>query len=289
MMGHVMRVVRVAAVAALAVLAAAVAPADGQLRYSTGQNVGPVFEGWMRQADGSTSFVFGYLNRNHEQLLDVPIGADNRCEPGPIDCGQPTHFLTRRHRFVFMVPVPKGWDPKAIFRWTVTSNGKTDFAKAWLHPEMEISYAVMSENNGGGILDEGNTPPKILDGSGKQTATVGRPVTLQVRADDDGLPARKEVQRPSTTRPEQQQRTPEQIAAAAAAAEARKPGVRVRWLKYRGPGTISFTPPSVPPVHGKPLDATTQATFTVPGTYVVRATASDGQLETHYDATVVVQ
>ena len=51
--------------------------ARAQVRYATGQNVVPVYEGWERNADGSFTMVFGYMNRNYEEEVDVPIGAGN--------------------------------------------------------------------------------------------------------------------------------------------------------------------------------------------------------------------
>src|ERR1700738_4527272 len=80
-----------------------------QIRYSSGQNVVPVFEGWDRNPDGSFMMVFGYMNRNYEEDVDVPIGPDNKIEPGPADQNQPTHFYPRRQEFVFKVKVPKDW------------------------------------------------------------------------------------------------------------------------------------------------------------------------------------
>src|SRR5688572_2213611 len=67
--------------------------------YSRGQNVSPAFEGWERNADGSFNFLFGYMNRNWEEELNVPIGPENNLSPGAPDQGQPTHFLPRRNRF----------------------------------------------------------------------------------------------------------------------------------------------------------------------------------------------
>src|SRR5437763_5386121 len=54
----------------------------GQIQYATGQNVAPAFEGWEQNADGTYSFFFGYLNRNYEEQVDIPIGPNNAIEPG---------------------------------------------------------------------------------------------------------------------------------------------------------------------------------------------------------------
>ena len=63
-----------------------------QTKFDRHQNIQPVFEGWERRADGSFNLVFGYLNRNYEERLSIPIGADNAFSPGEPDRGQPAFF-----------------------------------------------------------------------------------------------------------------------------------------------------------------------------------------------------
>ena len=75
--------------------------------HDSGQGVTPAYEGWFPNSDGSFSLLFGYYNRNVKQELDIPIGPENRIEPGGPDQGQPTHFLTRRRWGIFTVTVPK--------------------------------------------------------------------------------------------------------------------------------------------------------------------------------------
>src|SRR4249920_2643480 len=72
-----------AAGAALALLALVIVlpSASAQTRYATGQNIVPVFEGWEPNPDGSVTMVFGYMNRNYQEELDVPVGLDNNIEP----------------------------------------------------------------------------------------------------------------------------------------------------------------------------------------------------------------
>ena len=52
-----------------------------------------------RSRTARRSLLLGYYNRNKTQALDIPIGPDNRIEPGGPDYGQPTHFdpAGRRH------------------------------------------------------------------------------------------------------------------------------------------------------------------------------------------------
>ena len=183
-----------AALACAAPFLAALGPQDAAAQtYQRGQNIAPAFEGWVPNDDGTFSFLFGYMNRNWSQELDVPIGEQNGFSPGPADRGQPTHFLPRRNRFVFEVRVPADWGDRELV-WTVTSNGVTERAFATLRPDYIVDNTViMSET---GALGAGssnaemraNQPPTItLEGASERVATVGSPVTLTVLVEDDGL------------------------------------------------------------------------------------------------------
>src|ERR1700720_2744429 len=92
--------------------------------HDSGQSVTGAYEGWFPNSDGSFSLLFGYLNRNFKQELDIPIGPENRIEPDGPDQGQPTHFLPRRQWGVFTVKVPKDFGDKKIV-WTIVANGKS--------------------------------------------------------------------------------------------------------------------------------------------------------------------
>lgn len=267
---------------ALVLVVVAAPSARAQMKYARGQNVAPAFEGWERNPDGTINMVFGYLNRNYEEEVDIPIGPSNTIDPGG-DRGQPTHFYPRRQRFIFKVEVPQDWDKNRKVVWTLTSHGRTDVAKGWLQPEWELNQGVYSENSGGGVLAEGNQAPAV-EGSPAQTVTLPDSVTLKIAAIDDGLP-------------EPPRRTPNAAAAsldrAAANQDAnnrrrRIEGLRIRWIQYRGPGKVTFDPGSVPPVYGKPVDLATKVSFSAPGTYLLRAIASDGQLESIHEVKVTV-
>ncbi len=268
---------------ALALIVMAPTSARTQMRYARGQNVAPAFEGWERNPDGTFNMIFGYLNRNYEEHVDIPIGPNNSVDLGGDDRGQPTHFYPRRQRFVFKVAVPKDWDKNRKVAWTLTSHGRTDVAKGWLQPEWELNQGVYSENNGGGVLEEGNQAP-VVEGSRAQTITLPSPLTLKVSAIDDGLP-------------KPPRRTPNAAIATAAAAPANPDpnnrrrstqGLRIRWIQYRGPGKVTFDPDNAPAVYGKPVALTTKVSFSAPGTYLLRAIASDGQLESIHEVTVTV-
>src|SRR5205823_3923027 len=139
---------------------------------------------------------FGYMNRNYEEELDIPIGADNNVtlegngDGG--DKGQPTHFYPRRQRMVFSVVVPKDWDLDKKAIWTLTIRGKTNVAKGWLQPEWQINKEVIMQETGGGT-DLENQAPVFISGSGPQTVTLPNTVTLTATAQDDGRPKARTV------------------------------------------------------------------------------------------------
>src|SRR5580704_2822901 len=261
--------------AAVFLVSATGARLNAQVQFARGQNVAPTFEGWEHNPDGTYSLVFGYLNRNYEEEVDIPLGAQNTVTVGSetfVDKGQPTHFYPRRQRFLFRVVVPADWDKKQKVVWTLTSRGRTDQAKGWLQPEWELSSDVIVENLGGGVPDPNNKPPTLTIGA-VQPVTLPNPAVLAASATDDGLP--KPYRRaPSNPDRDSQPRRPR--------------GVQIKWIHYRGPGVVTFAPDASPIVHGQPVALTASATFSAPGTYVLRATASDGQLYTTRDTTVIV-
>ncbi len=261
--------------AGLMLAAAPIAKVSAQIQYATGQNVAPIFEGWERNPDGSFNMVFGYLNRNYVEEVDIPIGPENSITIGDEvygDRGQPTHFYPRRQRFLFRVRVPKDWDEKKKVVWTLTSHGKTDQAKGWLQPEWELSEGVVVENMGGGVPDPNNKAPVLSVGS-VSDATVLQPAALTASATDDGLP--KPYRRaPSNPDRDSQPKRPR--------------GVQIKWIQYRGPGKVTFNPGASPVVYGEPVTLKSNVSFSAPGTYVLRAIADDGQLFTTQEVTINV-
>jgi hypothetical protein len=252
-----------------------------QVRYATGQNVVPVFEGWERNADGSFNMVFGYMNRNYEEQVDVPVGADNSLEPGPPDQGQPAHFYARRQQFVFKVRVPKDWGRKDLV-WTLTSHGKTEKAYASLMPVWEIDASVYQQNRGGpGELGEPDEAPTIrVEGGASRTTGVNQPLTLDAYVVDDGRPS---------DRPSQSGSNPRVDGPLKQAVVRLDRGVRlgVIWVVYRGDArAVSFDPQKIEVADGK---ASTRVRITQPGTYVLRAYGDDGILFDTADVTITVQ
>ena len=177
----------------------AIGESNAQIHYDRGQNVAPVFEGWERNPDGTYDMVFGYMNRNYQEMPDVPVGLNNAFEPGPIDRGQPTRFYTRRQQFVFRVQVPADWGEKDLI-WTLTANGRTDQAFGSLWPNWEIDEGVIKANRGMGAngAPPDNQPPSItLPGGGTLSVTRPNPLTITVVISDDGIPGPRPRREPA--------------------------------------------------------------------------------------------
>jgi hypothetical protein len=229
--------------------------------HNSGQSVTGAYEGWFKNPDGSFSLLVGYYNRNLKEPLDIPVGPNNRIEPGGPDRGQPTHFLPNRQWGMFTVTVPKDFGDQKL-SWTITVNGMPTVIPMSLNPLWELSPFVDAN---------GNTPPYIgfsekgpfAQGprvvSETVHAIVGAPLSLTVWAADDNkqppIPPRFKL-----------------------------PPVSLSWSKFRGPGEVTFSkdrPPAdpadfpAPPntvFHGK---ATTTATFSQPGEYILSVVAND--------------
>lgn len=249
------------------------------VRYSRGQSVQPVFEGWSRNPDGSFSMWFGYLNRNHEERLMVPISADNGFNGE--DMGQPEFFDTRRQQFAFKIDVPANFPKDRDLVWTLKANGVTLKAYGSLWPVWEIDEHTISANRGSRTavdFDEPpNDPPAFADAPRSLSAQVGTPLTLTMPVTDDGNPK---------PRADRGARVAGIKTAGATGAELPlRQSLRVSWLQWRGPGIATFDPKTARVVDGK---ATSTAVFDKPGTYVLRAYAEDASMHTPHDVTVTV-
>jgi hypothetical protein len=256
----------------LAWLVAAGAGAQS-LTYTKGQTVSPAYEGWEQAADGTKYFLFGYMNRNWEEELDVPVGPANGFNVGGVDQGQPTHFLPRRNRFVFRVQVPAGFTVKDELIWTLTTYGKTEQAFATLRPDYVVDDVVKASETGalgaGTSSPEvrGNTPPVVhIQEVTARSVKAGEPLTLVTEVKDDGIPkprapgfagaaaggtARLDAAaaRAATAQTENTQRPNRATLPPSRVTVGKNVGLHVSCFVYRGPvgAKASFDPPQVKP------------------------------------------
>ena len=295
-----------------------------QLSYTKGQNISPGYEGWEENEDGSFNLLFGYMNRNWLEELDVPVGPDNMFSPGPADQGQPTHFLPRRNRFIFRVHVPADFGDKEMV-WKLTTAGRTEYAYASLRTDYRVDNMVIASETG--ALGAGTTSPESrmnvppvlrIIGDTELTARVGQPLTLVAEITDDGLPEprRRFTPTPDSAAAADSTAEEEQVGLRLPEAALRPPsrivpgkrnGLHLSWFVYRGTDQVAFDPIQIkvwedtragsnspwaplwsPPEVPEDAVWEVQVTFAQPGTYVLRARADDGALFDDQDVTVTV-
>jgi hypothetical protein len=220
-----------------------------------GASVTPAFEGWYQNEDGTFSLLVGYYNRNSKETMEIPVGPNNRIEPGDIDQGQPTHFEVGRQWGVFAIKVPKDFGKKTI-TWTIVSNGEVQSIPLTLNPGYPITpYKELGMGNQPPSLAFTNGGPKVLGPPTAVAATltgkVGEPVPIQVWVED--------------------------VKAAEGEERGRATAAKVANLsfhKFRGPGAVAFEPVRVP-VNTQGEMAASKATFSAPGEYLLRVQAND--------------
>jgi hypothetical protein len=267
-----------------ALIAAAVlaVPVESHTQSYRQRGISPIFDGWEELPDGSRLFYFGYINR-HPAEVNVPISAENGFAPQPVDQGQPTTFLPGRHEHVFTIKAPAKFSGKLV--WTLKSEMGVQTANA----SFDQLYILEVREN-----DDPNAKPPMI-ALADVSARVGETVALKPAVKPASASGRIEVE--------------------GAAAEAA--GLSVAWSKYRGPGSVTFSPASpaettaapasaAPPRRGagqprpgifpvpcglRPTAAcgAVMARFNEPGEYMLRAAARQDGLEGRAFVRVIVR
>ncbi|HLH40673.1 MAG TPA: hypothetical protein VKX39_16095 [Bryobacteraceae bacterium] len=227
--------------------------------HTSGQSITGAFEGWFKNDQG-TFLLLGYYNRNSAEAMDIPVGPDNHIDPGGPDYGQPTHFLPGRAWGIFTIKVPPDFGDKKL-TWTIVANGKPTVIPMSLATDWEVSPFVQATGNTPPYLSFSESGPFVNGPVGTSSTvetTVGAPlaITLWVADDAHVVPG---MNRPKT------------------------PPVVLTWSKYRGPGDVTIKPVR-PPVEKAEFSApktdftgkaTTTASFSQPGDYILHVTAND--------------
>jgi len=230
--------------------------------HEAGTSITGALEGWYRNPDGTFSLLLGYYNRNRNQDVDVPIGPNNRIEPGGPDRGQPTHFTPGRGWGLFAIKVPADFGDNKL-TWTLIVNGQTTVIPASLKTDWEISpFQEASVGNTPPVLGFAENGPTVQGPRGlmtERTAKVGTPLPLTVWVSDDTKFTSNSGVRPKVM----------------------PPPVRLTWSVYRGPAPVTFSDnkPAVQKLERSGVAfagaATTNATFAQPGDYMLHVVAND--------------
>ena len=235
----------------------------------SGDLVAPFFDGWIDNGDGSVTMVFGFMNRNTDEIVDIPLGPNNYIRPVQFDGVQPSHFpvydrrgLTGiRERGAFAVTVPAGMAGTEVV-WTLSHAGHSYSIPG---RAVSVAYEMSSDPRALGSLNpairftrggpeasgrEGIMGPRV-------TASVGTPVTLSAYVQDRGARGQYEVDNLYQ--------------------------VGTEWILHQGPAIPEFESAAMTgrareeaAGEGAMISAddwtvvTTQATFMEPGDYVIR-------------------
>lgn len=256
----------------------------------TGEAIFPAFEGWGHHTDGSMVLLLGYYNRNSSQAYDIPIGPDNRIEPGGPDFGQPTHFDPRQSHGIFGIKVPKDFGNKKL-TWTLTANGQTSTVSFWMNPPYFVDFFKHAAS--------GNSPPIVRVAANGPThsgppvevaqtlsATVKQPLPLRLWVSDapstnPGAEDELADIRSRTSVVDPVAIIGDQTFGGRTGGRPRgpRPDVTVTWKLHRAPGAVTFAQNRIGAVtKGDPktvVEAATTATFAQPGEYMLRAQVND--------------
>lgn len=265
-----------ASTTAALLMAAALVSAQGLPtipRQAFGGSVSPAYDGWYDNPDGTRTYLMGYYSRNTSAELDIPIGPNNHFEPGEPDRGQPTHFYPNRAFGMFSIKLPANTPATEKLWWVLTANGITQRVPLNGAAEYNITASRASEESPGGKY---NTPPILrfsengpaiqlpvasMATAVARTATVGKPMPLEMWVEDDGL-----------------------YATGSNAPLARDQKIiEFKVGKYRGPGTVKVgegLDKMMTLKGGKPSEpyagkASTTLTFSEAGDYFVHVTVLD--------------
>lgn len=237
----------------------------------------PVLEGWIANADGTTSFSFGIINRN-EVAIDIPVGEANRIEPAKYDGIQPTHFPPGRTTGAFTVTVPAAEQDNDVWWYLTTGSaeelrvpgrrGASAYELDFIRPRPQGALQPLV-----GIGEDGNQLPGLYAQIGDYpggAVSAGEQVEIVVNATDPAV------------RDETDPRFGEPLP------------MGVEFFKYQGPGDVEFTrhestvvpenpydednprfrffrPPAVnqTEIEGPSGTARVYATFSEPGEYII--------------------
>ena len=101
-------------------------------RKANGDLVAPIFNGWTPNEDGSVTMLFGFANRNREEVVDIPLGPNNYIEPAQFDGAQPTHFPVGERpqlQLIFLsIFSGLGFAPKRMFSHAIPASSLEGYA-----------------------------------------------------------------------------------------------------------------------------------------------------------------
>jgi hypothetical protein len=220
------------------------------------QPVYPVYDGFVKNADGTYTLAFGYFSHNAE-VVSVPPGPANIFVPDPGDRQQPVTFKPGHWRFQCVMVVNA--DVAAKTRWTLSYGGTTTGTSERM---LQSNWNLVEGAAEIGRLDIAKAPRGVCLNRAPVVRLLGKTarkgeVTIDARTteelhlfgsvQDEGLP--------------------------------RTGKLTMGWKVVKGPGTVVFSNPDA---------ARTRARFTAPGVYELLLSATDSELGAELRVVVTV-
>ncbi|MDH3422726.1 MAG: hypothetical protein OEN00_07015 [Gemmatimonadota bacterium] len=169
--------------------------------------VAPYFDGFYQNDDGTYTLSFGFMNRNDEAVIEIPLGPNNFIEPAEYDGAQPTSFPVvsyggfggPRERGVFGVVVPADFDGDVW--WTLTTDGYTTRVPGRLRGRFQgvigfegayaLSTTTMAEGSLRPLIQFTEDGPAVwglpgIEHPERFTTSVGEPIEVRFWAFDRG-------------------------------------------------------------------------------------------------------
>jgi hypothetical protein len=219
--------------------------APGPLVAQRNQPIYPVYDGFLKNPDGSYTLSFAYFSHNAE-VVTIAAGTANSFAPEPGDRQQPTTFKPGHWRFQCVMVVGPEFDGK--MKWTLTYAGTTTGTSERM---LQSNWNLLEGAAELGRIDYAKVPkgiclnrPPIVRLLGKTArkgevtidATTTEELNLFGSANDEGLPRGKPLV--------------------------------VGWKVVKGPGNVTFSNQNA---------ARTKATFPTAGVYELELSASDSE------------
>ena len=213
----------------------------------------PVYEGYVVNADGSYSLAFGYFNAN-PTAVTIEVGTGNNFTSTPADRGQPITFLPGHQRSVCIMVLSA--DFTGNLQWDLSFGGTRTITTeiGGINP----TYLLESISGAYRIIQS-------IDTTAVQTGVcLNRPPTVRAGADTVillGHGARLQGLVVDEGLP-------------------RHGFLTSSWSRVTGPGRVVFEDSAKPE---------TAVTFSAPGSYELRLTASDSELSASDELAVTVE
>ena len=216
------------------------------LAAQTNQPIYPVYDGFLKNPDGSYTLSFAYFSHNAETVT-IPPGAANTFGPAPADRLQPTAFKPGHWRFQCVMVVPPDFNGK--LQWSLTYGGTTTGTSERM---LQSNWNLVEGAAQLAKIDYAKVPKGVC---------LNRPPTVRIL----GLTPRRDEVPVMTVRANEELNL---FGSAHDEGLPREKGLTAEWKVLQGPGRVAFAPPA---------SARTKATFPAPGLYELELSATDGE------------